>query len=62
MFFRRTRIGHRTPQCRQAHVERDRGYIAASDDPVGDEFGEAVTSQVLVDGDGEENRAGDRLK
>ncbi len=44
-----------TPESNQAHVRHDGGNISALDRPGGDEFGESVAPDILVDGDGHEN-------
>lgn len=44
-----------TPEDDQAHVRHDGRYVAALDDPWGDELRESVTPDVLVDRDGNEN-------
>ena len=49
------------PQKDQAHVEHDRRDEPSADRPRGDELAEAVAPEVLVDGDGDEDRAGDGL-
>ena len=50
-----------TPQGRQAHIKHDRGNVAVRDDPIGDEFREAIPPKVLIDSDGDKNRASDGL-
>lgn len=49
------------PQRRERHVEHDRWDVARADDPRCHELGEPVAPEVLVDGDGDEDAAGDGL-
>ena len=49
----------RAPECDQAHIGHDGREVAALEDPRGDENGEAVAPHVLVDGDADEDAAGD---
>jgi hypothetical protein len=49
--------GKRAPQGRERHVEHDGRDVAGADDPGCDELAEAVAPQVLVDRDGDEDRA-----
>ena len=49
------------PENNQAHIRHDRGDIAALDDPWSDELRETVAPDVLVDCDGDKDRACDRL-
>lgn len=47
----------RAPQCGQYHVRHDRRGIPVRNDPGRDELAKAITSDVLVDRDGEEDAA-----
>ena len=49
------------PQKRQRHIGHDGRNITTLNNPGSDKFREAVSPQVLVDGDRDEYRAGDRL-
>jgi len=51
----------RTPQNDQAHVRHDRRHEAGLLDPNDDELRKAVPPEVLVDGDGDHERACDWL-
>lgn len=50
-----------TPQCNQAHVRHDWRNVSRFDDPWSDEFREAISPNILVDGDGHKNAAADWL-
>ncbi len=45
----------------QTHVRHDRRDVSALDDPRGDELREAVSPDVLVDRDGNEDRSRNRF-
>ena len=45
----------------QAHVRHNWRDISTLDDPRGDKFRESITPNILVDRDGDENRAGHRF-
>lgn len=51
----------KTPQRRQAHVQHDRLDEPLLHDPWRDELAEAISPEVLVDGDGDKDRAGHGL-
>lgn len=53
--------GKETPQRCQTHVQHDRFHKPALFDPRGDELAEAVSPDILIDGDGHENRTRDGL-
>lgn len=52
---------HQTPKHRQSHVRHDRLDKARLLNPRDDEDGEAVAPQILVDGNGHKERAGNGL-
>ena len=49
----------RTPQNMQTHIQHDRRQEPTGVNPIGDEFTETVTPQILVDCDIHEERPGD---
>ena len=50
-----------TPQCNETHVRHNGRNIARADNPGCDEFGEAITPEVLIDSDGHEDRTSHRF-
>ena len=50
-----------TEQCGQSHIRHDRLHVATFNGPGRDELGKAVPPQIFVDGDADEDGAGDWL-
>ncbi len=50
-----------TPQRNQAHIRHDRGNITTLDNPGSDELAEAVSPNILIDRDRNEDRACNRF-
>lgn len=55
------RDSKQTPQHNQTHVQHYRSDITILDDPGSDELAKSVTPHILVDSDGDEDRARHRL-
>lgn len=53
--------GKKTPQDHQAHIEHNGGLISVSFRPRCDKLAEAITPDILVHGDGDEDRSSDGL-
>ena len=51
----------RSPQCDETHIGHNGRNVARTDDSGRDQFGEAVTPDILVDSDGNEDAAADGL-